>query len=431
MLNRFTRAIAAYARKNEFIRDKLKTMVQPHVTAMMNTSIPEITPVNVRHSDADATRINILVPSINQAHVFGGISTALSFFEQLAGQARVQKRIITTDTMPEPDAEKRFPGYAIVSASTDTSHANQIVGFGDRAEKTIPVRKNDCFMATAWWTAFNARKIVQWQHETYGRPIQKMIYFIQDFEPGFYPWSSRFALAESTYRNDHPQAAVFNSSLLHRFFRENGYVFDDEFVFEPVLNQNLKKGLAQNRPVVKKKQILVYGRPSVARNAFSLIIEALKNWVWTRQDIHDWTVISAGEKHPDVDLGNQMTLTSVGKLSLDGYTQILKESGVGISLMISPHPSYPPMEMAMFGMGVISNIHAGKDLSEWHENIHSIDLSVDTLVAALTDICDRFSRDPAVFLDKKLHKKEYMDTHDQFHFMTDLVISLFNKKNSE
>jgi hypothetical protein len=56
---------------------------------------------------------------------------------------------------------------------------------------------------------------------------------------------------------------------------------------------------------------------------------------------------------------------------------------------------------------------------------------VDTLVAALTDICDRFSRDPAVFLDKKLHKKEYMDTHDQFHFMTDLVISLFNKKNSE
>jgi hypothetical protein len=317
-----------------------------------------------------------------------------------------------------------------VPASTDSSHDSQIVGFGDRAEKTIPVGENDYFMATAWWTAFNAQKIVRWQHETYGGFIRKMIYFIQDFEPGFYPWSSRFALAESTYRNEFPQTAVFNSSLLHRYFKQRGYNFDDEFVFEPVLNRNLKKGLGNIHVGVKKKQILVYGRPSVERNAFSLIIEALKSWVWIQHNVHDWIVISAGEKHPDIDLGNNMTMKSLGKLSLDNYNEILKESGVGISLMISPHPSYPPMEMAMFGVGVISSKFAGKDLSEWHENVHSIDLSVDALVDVLTDICDRFSTDRACFLDKKLHKKEYLDTDGQFQFVKDLVFSLFTVESN-
>ncbi|MDT8380073.1 MAG: hypothetical protein RQ739_14390 [Desulfotignum sp.] len=416
--------------KNAFIREKLKAMMHPHITATMNSSIPEITPINARRSEYSDQRINLLVPSVNQAHVFGGISTALSFFEQAAREAGVPKRIITTDTMIEREAEKRFTDYAIVSASTDSSHGNQIVGFGDRAGKTIPVGENDYFMATAWWTAFNAQKIIRWQHKTYGKSIRKMIYFIQDFEPGFYSWSSKFALAESTYRNKLPQTAVFNSSLLHGFFKQNRYNFDDEFVFEPVLNHNLKKKLENIRAGVKKKQILVYGRPSVERNAFSLIIEVLKNWVWIQPKVHDWALISAGEKHPDIDLGNDMTLKSVGKLSLDNYSEILKESGVGISLMISPHPSYPPMEMAMFGIGVISSSFAGKDLSEWHENIHSVVLSVDALVDALTDICNRFSADRTCFLDKKLYKKEYLDADNQFQFMKDLVFSLFTVKNS-
>jgi O-antigen biosynthesis protein len=427
MLTRLGHTLAAYARKNTFIREKLKVMVQPHITAAMNTSIPEIIPINARRSDHFGPRMNILVPSINQAHVFGGISTALSFFELTAKEAGVQKRIITTDTMPDPEAAERFSDYVIMPFSQDSFYDNQIVGFGDRAGKTIPVGENDYFMATAWWTAFNARKLVHWQRRAFGGSIRKMLYFIQDFEPGFYPWSSRFALAESTYCNDHPQVAVFNSSLLHRFFRENGYFFENEFVFEPVLGHKLKEKVKDVRAIAKKKQILVYGRPSVERNAFSLIIEALRAWVWTQHDVHDWTVISAGEKHPDIDLGNDMTLKSLGKLSLDKYSEILKDSGLGISLMISPHPSYPPMEMAVFGMGVISNTYASKDLSDWHENIHSIDLSVDSLVLELTDICGRFAADPVCFLGGKLKKKEYMDTEDQFYFLKDLVFSLFNR----
>lgn len=35
----------------------------------------------------------------------------------------------------------------------------------------------------------------------------------------------------------------------------------------------------------------------------------------------------------------------------------------GISLMSSPHPSYPPLEMSVFGIKVITNNYSNKDLS--------------------------------------------------------------------
>ena len=39
--------------------------------------------------------------------------------------------------------------------------------------------------------------------------------------------------------------------------------------------------------------------------------------------------------------------------------------------MVSPHPSYPPLEMAAAGLLVLSNTYANKDLSKLHDNIRS------------------------------------------------------------
>lgn len=425
MLTKLSHSLVNSIRRNPFLKEKIKEIVHPFITSAIHTGIPEVTALHARQTTDRDRRINILVPSVNQEHMFGGISTALLFFNRFAAQTRIRKRIITTDTMPDRDAAVSFDRYKIVSCMEDSRYDNQIVGFGDRYGKTIPVGENDYFIATAWWTAFHAQNIIRWQQETYEKPVKKMIYFIQDFEPGFYPWSSRYVLAENTYRYEHPQAAVFNSSMLHTFFKEHKYEFNAEFVFEPVLNEKLKKGLDDASSFNKKKQILIYGRPSVDRNAFALIVEAFKSWVRQYPDADDWQVISAGEQHPDIDLGNGMILKSVGKLTLEGYVSVLKESAVGISLMVSPHPSYPPMEMAMFGMGVISNTYANKQLSDWHENIYSIDLSIDNLVKAIGDMCEKFSHDPGSYLSGKLLKKEYMKSERQFDFMEKLVRSVF------
>ena len=41
--------------------------------------------------------------------------------------------------------------------------------------------------------------------------------------------------------------------------------------------------------------------------------------------------------------------------------------------MVSPHPSYPPLEMATFGMKVLTNSFVTKNISDFNENIKSIE----------------------------------------------------------
>ncbi|MFZ3383392.1 MAG: hypothetical protein WA144_05655, partial [Candidatus Methanoperedens sp.] len=62
----------------------------------------------------------------------------------------------------------------------------------------------------------------------------------------------------------------------------------------------------------------------------------------------------------------------------------------GLSIMISPHPSYPPLEMASFGLEVVTNRFANKNLSEGSSSIISIqNLTPESIASALTDACNR------------------------------------------
>lgn len=150
------------------------------------------------------------------------------------------RRIITTDAAPNSEDLLKFSGYTHVSSENDVDGNSQIVSFNDRYNKTIPVGKEDIFIATSWWTAYFAQRIVKWQAEFYNQKPKRIIYFIQDFEPGFYSWSSQYSLALSTYLYKGEQIAVFNSSLLKNFFNNHGYKFTEEYYFEPKLNSSLK-----------------------------------------------------------------------------------------------------------------------------------------------------------------------------------------------
>lgn len=68
-----------------------------------------------------------------------------------------------------------------------------------------------------------------------------------------------------------------------------------------------------------------------------------------------------------------MKVKSIGKVSLQEYARVMLESKIGISLMVSPHPSYPPLEMSSFGMKVITNKYDNKDLSGFNDNMISLD----------------------------------------------------------
>ena len=390
------------------------------------TSLSQLTPLAVRKSAHSFRRLNLVVPTINREHIFGGIATALQLYRGLAAglPEDVRLRIILTEYAPGSKDLTDFGNYQLVGWDDDLDSPAQIIPAKYRAGHTLPVTSGDVFLATAWITAYLAQRAMVAQSELFGAPLNRLCYLIQDYEPGFYPFSSEFTICESTYRTAVPQLAVFNSSFLRDYFTGQGLGFLREFCFEPRLNSRLKQCLVSRAPLPKKRQILVYGRPSTPRNAFSLLVEGLRRWAGPQWS--GWQVLSAGEKHPDISLGDGLTLTSVGKLSLDQYARLLQETAVGVSLMISPHPSYPPLEMAHFGALTVTNRFATKDLAAWHDNIVSLDqCTPEAIAAALAEQCGRFQLDPECGLRGVSRAPGYLQDDLPFDFLPELTQELF------
>ena len=95
------------------------------------------------------------------------------------------------------------------------------------------------------------------------------------------------------------------------------------------------------------------------------------------------TLISAGTLHEDVAFPDGTTLVSRGMLSLPEYAATLLQSHVGLSFMASPHPSYPPLEMASFGLEVVTNAYPCKDLAAGHPGIRNAPMHRPAQAAAV------------------------------------------------
>ena len=416
------------SRLKHLIKNKAKLFTKRKI--LFRPNIPEITPIFIEKANIPfQRRLNLLIPSLNKEHMFGGIATALSFFksimEELKQDQNTAFRIIITDSgVPDRNITRKFLRFKITNKEEGSRF--QILPFGDRLDKKLPVIEKDYFIATAWWTAYLAKRIIK-QQEYLFKKKHKFIYLIQDYEPGFYNWSSRYILAESTYQNSENTIAVFNSSLLMNFFRKKGLCFWKHYYFEPRLNNNLRQFLTLKGKQQKEKVILIYGRPYTPRNGFELVKLVLEAWACKDSRARYWKFISVGEKHPPLRLGAQKMI-SLGKLPLEEYARWLLRSAVGISLMISPHPSYPPLEMANFGLLTITNKFANKDLSCWHTNIYSLDsLEPEALTQALKKLVSLFEKNPQKSIKGQDLTGFYLSEDPIFPFLQELIHELFEE----
>ena len=336
-------------------------------------------------------RLNIVLPTLNKEKIFGGISTALKFFNNLKEHLGndFQYRILIVSEVVNPDDIDSFQEYHLINLhSRYDDFDNSIVDVKRSTDGYLGLRQSDFFIATAWWTAINAYSFCSRQKE-YFATSQKVIYLIQDHEPGFYNWSSQYMLARSTYAHIDDTIAVINSEELANYMLKR-YNFINAFVLPFTLNETLQNTIKSSK---KEKIILFYGRPSVERNAFGLIIDALYEWQ-NRNPIlaQEWKIISLGESYPKWRVKHIKNISIEGKVSLEEYAQYLNRASVGISLMTSPHPSYPPLEMAYANIKTITNKFEEKDLSKRHFNIVSIELgsahhlseSIEKVVESIT-----------------------------------------------
>jgi hypothetical protein len=373
-------------------------------------------------------RLNVMLPTVEGARTFGGIRTALDVFGAIGGD--VAERRVVALAGAAGDAGGALGAYTNVAPGDDPADPLQVVTL-DRPGAPLAVRADDVFVATFWTTAELVARLRRWQADTYGRAPDRFAYVIQDFEPGFYPSSALSELARATYRDPTGTIGVFNTALLRDYFHESGIRFEREYTFEPRILPELRAAMAES-PVARSRTIVVYGRPGTPRNALPVIVDGLRAWRTSESGAGAWTVLSVGQTHPDIDLGGDMVLHSIGKLDLDAYAALLRTSAVGISLMISPHPSYPPLEMAHLGMLVLTNRFGGKDLSTWHANIVSTDdLSAESMAARLADLCRRFEADPGAGSAGRPLRPEFTETGPQFPFAPELAAALGSPREAD
>jgi hypothetical protein len=366
-------------------------------------------------------RISLVIPSLSPSQLFGGVSTALDIFFQLGARTGADLRILMDDfhaTADRQHLEVRARKAGIENLKLEVIRRTQQVPI-------IGVRRGDIFVTYNWWTTLNIRGLLRQQCAHFESTPKPHLYLVQEYEPAFYPMSSTHMAARLAFEPHWPCWGIFNSHELSEYFRLQGHQVERSFLFEPALSEDLRLQLGLPKPK-KDRIILVYGRPSIARNCFPSVRSGLTEWARRSASAKGWRVVSAGQHHSPISLGNGCSMMSVGKLSMAEYGQLLMRTAVGVSLMASAHPSYPPLEMAHFGVRTLTNNYANKDLSRSHENIISLgDVAAETIADALTRICSEIEQFPDIGWSARSLRPSFL-RQKPMEFLDALVQDLFD-----
>jgi GT2 family glycosyltransferase len=332
---------------------------------------------------APKTRLNVVIPHYNDHGVFAGLVTAVSISAKLALKYDVELRFICVDDVGNAAALRRDLKNTLGPAAETLQFT--VLECHDRTHASVNMHERDHFLATAWWTCYQIRSMIG---------DKRFFYLIQDFECGFYPWGHKYANSLATYGMNF--IPIFNTTLLRDFFAGTGLIPPAAMAagaaFQPAVNRALFSQPRRRKAPGEKRRLFFYGREEIERNLFPTGVVALADAIDQGVlDPKEWEFVSAGQPHAPINLARGAALVSVGKMSLTDYAKFLSTVDVGLSLMLSPHPSYPPLEVTAAGALCITNNYENKDLSKLSPNIITCAPTTEGIVGALRTACARLA----------------------------------------
>ncbi len=279
------------------------------------------------------TSINWFIPYFHHSF-YGGIHTIIRFADHFSRKG-IKNRFVLYDTPTILEAEIE---NKIGSAFPDMKDVEVFVN-RDRDVNRIPYA--DVSIATLWTSAYS---LLKFKH-TLGK-----FYFIQDYEPLFYPAGTCYAMAEATYRFGFH--GIVNTPGLYDFINET-YDMKAQY-FVPAVDRDIFFPAKKRRERHKERlKLFFYGRPTHDRNAFDIAIATAKKIKATLGSKIE--IVSAGSEWNPKDYGLDGTATNLGLLGYKETGDLYRESGFGLILMFTKHPSYLPMELMASGSIVITN----------------------------------------------------------------------------
>jgi glycosyltransferase involved in cell wall biosynthesis len=346
----------------------------------------KIAPLDLAVSTEEPPRVNLLIPTVDLAHFFGGYIGKLNLARRLADAGR-RVRLVTVDPVGPlpPDWKRRVESYSGLQGLFDAVE----VEFG-RAPSPLQVSPEDRFVATTWWTAHIAAAASR----VVGR--ERFVYLIQEYEPFTFAMGTYAALARQSY--DFPHYAVFSTEFLRDYFRRHGIG-----VFEPGPQHGDERSVAFQNAITDvvapteselarrdRRKLLFYARPEehAARNMFELGVLALSRALELGGTLDGWELWGIGTvgEGRTVALGGGATLRMLPRAAQGEYARLLGEHDVGLALMYTPHPSLVPIEMAAAGLVTVTNTFENKTaeaMSAISGNLIAVPPTVDALVGGL------------------------------------------------
>lgn len=327
-------------------------------------------------------RVNVVTDSVAKGSLFGGVGTALIFAALLANKLDAQLRIVTRTQRAEPQNISSLLSLYGISLKRDMQF--KFAAFFDEKYE-LDVADEDIFITTSWWTT--AATLPSVRHDS-------IIYLLQEDERMFYPYGDDRVKCEAILRTPDIRFLI-NTKLLFDHMVNDGLsnIAEKGMWFEPAFPSNVF--YPRTKTAAEKNKFFFYARPNNVRNLFYLGIEIIDEAINQRVlDLDTWEIFLVGKDIPHVVFGGDYVPHRCENFAWGDYAEFAGTVDLGLSLMSTPHPSYPPLDLAASGAVVVTNRFGGKtDLSAYSPNLFCADLDRDALVDALR-VAVRVATDP-------------------------------------
>ena len=100
-------------------------------------------------------------------------------------------------------------------------------------------------------------------------------------------------------------------------------------------------------------------------------------------DTTQWEICFVGQDAPEITFCNGAKSKNMGQFSWEQYARFLQEVDLALCLMYTPHPSYPPYDVACSGGVVVSNQYLNKQAFAQCDNVILGELDMDSMLEAM------------------------------------------------
>ncbi|MBB3179816.1 hypothetical protein [Variovorax sp. Sphag1AA] len=348
------------------------------VARMISKRFPALRPIPTYFIPKPSLRrVSLITDSIGPSSLFGGVGTGLLLAARLANRMNATLRIVTRTERPSPENA----GQILRAYGIDLLHEIQFAyvpegGVSpDDAGPPLDIHSEDIFITTSWWTTAASLS---------GIPSHSILYLLQEDERMFYPFGEDRFQCEQVLRNESIRFLV-NTKLLYDHLISSGleHLKRTGQWFEPAFPPSL---FHRRTRAGGKRRFFYYARPHNSRNLFHVGLAAIDRAVNEGiLDLDHWEIFLVGKDIPPVSVGSSgYEPVRCEGLQWQAYADLVGSIDLGLSLMYTPHPSYPPLDLAASGAVVVTNKFANKiSLAGYSPNILCSELQPDALVDAI------------------------------------------------